>query len=472
MVALIWPEKTADTPQKAVGRDLRGLYPAVALAEMGTIAISTYLAFVLYHRVVWGELPGGLPYGWICTGLALIYGIICLADRQYDALGAEWHHKAQSRGALALTLAFVFLLAFMFLIGVVTSYSRGTFLAQVALAFPAQLITRTLAERSLDAARKSGHWTSRGVLVLVFPGVEKPMRVLECLSSRNEIRRIYHLDRGASASELRTILRDSRILHCESVLLMFGSDSMDAVSRVVAVFSEMPIRIQLLPISMLAFMHSSRVGFYGQSRVFELASGPNSMMDRLLKRSFDLVVAIAAGLLLLPLILMVAVLIKLDSRGPVLFQQVRHGYNNKRIRVLKFRTMFPGEERDFRQARRNDPRVTRIGRMLRRTNIDELPQLLNVIRGDMSVVGPRPHAVAHNQMYDGQIALMSRRHNVKPGITGWAQVNGLRGETDTFDKMRQRVEYDLYYIDNWSLAFDLKILVMTIFSKKSYQNAC
>jgi exopolysaccharide biosynthesis polyprenyl glycosylphosphotransferase len=194
-------------------------------------------------------------------------------------------------------------------------------------------------------------------------------------------------------------------------------------------------------------------------------------MDLLLKRSFDLIVATAAGLLLLPLMLIVAALIRLDSRGPVLFQQIRHGYNNKSIKVLKFRTVFSCEEREFRQATRDDPRVTRIGRTLRRTNIDELPQLLNVIRGDMSIVGPRPHAVSHNEMYDSQIARTSRRHNVKPGITGWAQVNGLRGETDTFEKMRARVEHDLYYIDNWSFAFDFKILVMTIFSKKSYENA-
>jgi exopolysaccharide biosynthesis polyprenyl glycosylphosphotransferase len=246
---------------------------------------------------------------------------------------------------------------------------------------------------------------------------------------------------------------------------------MDAVGRAVEILSEMPIRVQLLPISMLEFMRCSRIGFYGRARVFELASGPNWIMDLLLKRSFDLIVAVAACLLLLPLMLIVAALIKLDSRGPVLFRQIRHGYNNKPIKVLKFRTMFSYEDREFRQATRDDPRVTRIGRILRRTNIDELPQLLNVICGTMSIVGPRPHAIAHNEMYDGYIARMSRRHNVKPGITGWAQVNGLRGETDTLEKMRERVEYDLYYIDNWSLAFDFKILLMTIFSKQSYANA-
>ena len=466
-------EATVGTPQRVVRSDSRrALCLAAAFAEMAVIAISAFLAFVLYHLVARGGLPDARSYAWICTGLALIYGIVCLADKQYDSLGAEWNQKARVRGALALALAFVFLLAFMFLTGTETSYSRGTFLTQLALVFPAQLAVRTLSQHALDAARKSGHWTSRGVLILVFPGVEKPMRILESLSSRqDEIRRVYQLDRDASASELRTILRDSRTLHCESVLLLFGSDSMDTVSRAVEILSEMPIRVQLLPISMLEFMRCSRIGFYGRARVFELASGPNWIMDLLLKRSFDLFVAIAAGLLLLPLMLLVAALIKLDSRGPVLFQQIRHGYNNKPIKVLKFRTMVSCEERGFRQATRDDPRVTRIGRILRRTNFDELPQLLNVICGTMSIVGPRPHAIAHNEMYDGQIARMSRRHNVKPGITGWAQINGLRGETETFEKMRKRVEYDLYYIDNWSLAFDFKIVLMTIFSKQSYANA-
>jgi exopolysaccharide biosynthesis polyprenyl glycosylphosphotransferase len=255
------------------------------------------------------------------------------------------------------------------------------------------------------------------------------------------------------------------------VLLLFNSDSVNAVTCAVNTLSEMPVRIQLLPIGLLDFMPRSRIGYYGRTPVFEIASGPNWVADRLLKRSFDLVVATTAAFLLLLLMLIVAALIKLDSPGPVLFRQTRDGYNNKPIKVFKFRTMIVGDDSEFRQVRRDDPRVTRVGRILRRTNIDELPQLLNVIRGDMSIVGPRPHAVPHNEMYDGLIARMSGRHNVKPGITGWAQVNGLRGETDTFEKMRARVEHDLYYIDNWSFAFDLKIVLLTVFSKKSYYNA-
>ena len=140
--------------------------------------------------------------------------------------------------------------------------------------------------------------------------------------------------------------------------------------------------------------------------------------------------------------------------------------------MFKFRSMTTLEEGcDFKQVVRNDPRVTRVGRILRRTNIDELPQLLNVLSGEMSIVGPRPHATAHNTMFEEKIVPFSRRHNVKPGITGWAQVNGCRGETDTLEKMQRRLEHDLYYIDNWSFLLDLKIIFMTLFSKNAYLNA-
>jgi lipopolysaccharide/colanic/teichoic acid biosynthesis glycosyltransferase len=178
------------------------------------------------------------------------------------------------------------------------------------------------------------------------------------------------------------------------------------------------------------------------------------------------------GLIVLaPVLAVVAAAIKLDSPGPVLFRQRRHGYNNQTIEVFKFRSMKLENSDTFLQAVRNDLRVTHVGRMLRNTNIDELPQLLNVLRGEMSIVGPRPHATVHNEMFEGKISVFSRRHIVKPGITGWAQVNGYRGATDTFEKMQRRVEYDLYYIDNWSFLFDLRIMIMTLFSKRAYTNA-
>jgi exopolysaccharide biosynthesis polyprenyl glycosylphosphotransferase len=173
-----------------------------------------------------------------------------------------------------------------------------------------------------------------------------------------------------------------------------------------------------------------------------------------------------------PFLLAIAALIKLDSPGPVLFRQRRHGFNQSEFRVFKFRTMTTLDDgRIVRQATKNDSRITRVGRHLRRFNLDELPQLLNVLLGQMSLVGPRPHALTHNDHYEELIRLYARRHNVKPGITGWAQVNGFRGETRAVRDMQRRVEHDFHYIDNWSLFFDVKILLLTVLSPKTYRNA-
>jgi exopolysaccharide biosynthesis polyprenyl glycosylphosphotransferase len=158
-----------------------------------------------------------------------------------------------------------------------------------------------------------------------------------------------------------------------------------------------------------------------------------------------------------------AIAIKLDSRGPVFFIQSRHGYNHRVIRVVKFRTMTVAEDGAVvTQAVRGDKRVTRVGRFLRRTSLDELPQLFNVLRGELSLIGPRPHAVTHNESYSQILARYANRHKVKPGITGWAQVNGCRGETKTPEDMRKRVELDLYYIKNWSPVLDAQILARTL----------
>jgi putative colanic acid biosynthesis UDP-glucose lipid carrier transferase len=175
----------------------------------------------------------------------------------------------------------------------------------------------------------------------------------------------------------------------------------------------------------------------------------------------------------LPLMLLVALAIKLEGAGPVFFRQLRFGFNNNPITVLKFRTMVAEAAKDpfARQARRDDPRVTRVGRFLRKTSLDELPQLINVLKGDMSLVGPRPHAIAHNEYYAEIIDGYLRRHRVKPGITGWAQVNGLRGETATVQAMHERVIHDLYYIENWSLRFDLWILLRTLVVGFIHRNA-
>lgn len=189
------------------------------------------------------------------------------------------------------------------------------------------------------------------------------------------------------------------------------------------------------------------------------------------KGLIDQIIAVLAILALSPLLIATAIAVKLSSPGPVLFRQPRHGWNGEVIHILKFRSMRVHNDGEVKQATRRDDRVTRVGRFIRRTSIDELPQLFNVLRGEMSLVGPRPHAVTHNHYYCDKILAYMARHRIKPGITGLAQVTGHRGETETLEKMQQRVEQDLAYINNWSLWLDMKILVRTpiaLFARNIY----
>lgn len=208
--------------------------------------------------------------------------------------------------------------------------------------------------------------------------------------------------------------------------------------------------------------------------MLDLSISPINGISRLIKEVEDKVLATLILILISPVMLFCAIGVKLSSPGPVLFKQLRHGWDGKEIEVWKFRSMHIHTEENGRvtQATKNDKRTTRFGQFLRRTSLDELPQFFNVLQGRMSIVGPRPHALAHNEQYQQLIRRYPLRHRVKPGITGWAQVNGLRGETDTIEKMRARIEYDLYYIEHWSVWFDLRIIWRTattvLFDRNAY----
>lgn len=199
---------------------------------------------------------------------------------------------------------------------------------------------------------------------------------------------------------------------------------------------------------------------------------PFKGFNGVLKRIQDIVLGTIFLFVSLAPMLLVGLAVKLTSKGPVFFRQRRYGVDGVEFEMLKFRSMIVTEDGDkVEQAQKDDPRTTPVGKFIRRKSLDELPQFINVIKGDMSIVGPRPHAVAHNEMYRKQILEYMRRHKVKPGLTGWAQVNGFRGETDTLEKMVRRVEHDLYYIRNWSLWLDIKCIWMTVFGRKVRQNA-
>ena len=200
----------------------------------------------------------------------------------------------------------------------------------------------------------------------------------------------------------------------------------------------------------------------GSLVALEMQRAPLSAFELFSKRAVDIVLSFVGLVVLSPVLLLTALAIRLDSPGPILFRQTRHGFNGQAFAIFKFRTMRVLENGPvIRQATENDPRVTKVGKWLRRYSVDELPQLLNVLAGDMSIVGPRPHATAHDKHFSEMLEKYAFRHHVKAGLTGWAQINGARGETDTLDKMERRVDLDLWYINNWSLQLDIYIMLKT-----------
>jgi exopolysaccharide biosynthesis polyprenyl glycosylphosphotransferase len=204
----------------------------------------------------------------------------------------------------------------------------------------------------------------------------------------------------------------------------------------------------------------------------EIQRAPLSSAERSAKRIMDLAIAVPALMFFAPVMLLTAIAIKLDSSGPIIFKQYRKGFNGKPFVMFKFRTMTVQENGDsVVQARRADPRVTPIGALLRSSSIDELPQLLNVLIGNMSLIGPRPHALAHDTYFEKVLGEYAFRHHVKPGMTGWAQCNGARGPTPTLDHIAERVKLDLWYVNNWSLWFDIQILIKTFFEVMRKRNA-
>ncbi|MBS6489610.1 MAG: undecaprenyl-phosphate glucose phosphotransferase, partial [Citrobacter freundii] len=236
------------------------------------------------------------------------------------------------------------------------------------------------------------------------------------------------------------------------------------VKKLVHQLADTTCSVLLIPDVFTFNILHSRIEEMNGVPVVPLYDTPLSGVNRLLKRAEDIVLATLILLLISPVLCCIALAVKLSSPGPVIFRQTRYGMDGKPIKVWKFRSMKVMEnDKVVTQATQNDPRVTKVGNFLRRTSLDELPQFINVLTGGMSIVGPRPHAVAHNEQYRQLIEGYMLRHKVKPGITGWAQINGWRGETDTLEKMEKRVEFDLEYIREWSVWFDIKIVFLTVF---------
>jgi len=262
------------------------------------------------------------------------------------------------------------------------------------------------------------------------------------------------------AEEIRELCRTHKV-ECVFLLISWGNRA--AIEQLMVALGVLSVPVYLLPDRNVAYFSDRRIINIGTTRTAELKRAPLTPSEQVTKRTIDVLLATLGLVMLSPLIGLVALAVKLDSRGPALFVQTRNGFNGRPFRIYKFRTMFVVEDGPvIRQATKNDPRVTTLGRLLRRTNLDELPQLFNVLAGDMSLIGPRPHAAAHNSEYERIIANYAYRYHVKPGLTGWAQIHGFRGETLTVDRMVKRVECDLWYVNNWSVWLDLKIMLRTL----------
>jgi undecaprenyl-phosphate galactose phosphotransferase/putative colanic acid biosynthesis UDP-glucose lipid carrier transferase len=262
--------------------------------------------------------------------------------------------------------------------------------------------------------------------------------------------------------------------NCRQILLALPWNDADRIEFVKEQIKTLPVAVRLVPDRSVRALSLSDSTWSrrGPGPMIELQRAPLSELQRFVKRVADIVVASFVLIFFLPIMVLSAIAIKLNSPGPVIFRQTRKGFNGKHFVILKFRTMSVQENGpDVAQAKRGDSRVTTIGRLLRSSSIDELPQLWNVLKGDMSLIGPRPHALAHDNYFEAMLGDYAFRHHVKPGITGWAQCNGARGATPTIEHVAKRVKLDLWYINNWSLWLDLVIVVKTIFEVLRKRNA-
>ncbi len=457
---------------------------AILLGDIAVIVAMSCFTGIAYHLAVYrevGEVLTFLNVGALAATIFVVLNVLLKEYRLSSFLSLSPHFRLAWRHWNVSCLC---LLMLAFLAKVTVVYSRGWFVLFYVSTLAVLFLLRYLLVRLVLHASRSGLMSAQraflvgtgqqiGAFVQRYETWKIGVNIVGC-------RFLTPLPADASAETRRqTLDRDlaeavenARYLEPDAIYLLLPWSDTPLITRSAEMFMALPAEIHLGPEQILHKFETTQLSKRGPMSSLQLTRPPLSRFEVMLKRLFDLLAAGSGLALLTPLLLVVMALIKLDSTGPVFFLQRRYGFNQREFRIVKFRTMTTLDDGDeIRQAVRGDPRITRIGRWLRRWNIDEIPQLFNVLAGDMSLVGPRPHALTHNHDYERKISLYARRHNVKPGITGWAQIHGFRGETNTDDKMRLRVEHDLYYIDNWSLWLDLRILIQTVLSPAAYRNA-
>jgi putative colanic acid biosynthesis UDP-glucose lipid carrier transferase len=441
-----------------------GLY--VALIDAALIIFASILSDTVYTYLEYGRAPDLETSSGIGVVACAVYWLVARSGGFYSLTSLLAPPPRWSPILLGWAIVLLVLLLVLFLLKAGADFSRGSMMAFAAVGLVMLLGFRVTANSYLRGMMAEGWIAGRRAVIIGEPdelvalnptsllyrfGIEEVARVpLKDFGEGGEIAevdRAVQIARDTDASEFVVALNWGR-----AALLEAARERLRCS----------PLSVRLLPDHNIRSIVGRRHLFAAAAFAIELQREPLTRTERAIKRALDVCATSLILLVLSPLLATVAIAIKLNSPGPVIFRQRRNGFNGRPFVIYKFRTMNVQEDGPvIRQATKRDDRVTSIGALLRKSSIDELPQLFNVLKGDMSLVGPRPHAVAHDDEYRESIGNYAFRHHVKPGVTGLAQVNGCRGETAHVNQMKKRVEYDLRYIDNWSLLLDLQILVRT-----------
>ncbi|MBI5265036.1 MAG: undecaprenyl-phosphate glucose phosphotransferase [Bradyrhizobium sp.] len=432
------------------------------------ILVSYMLAGILYRHFAGTPIEQEFSIG-VGLIVGMVFVIIALFQGVYDGprlLDGSWQAR---KVTIIWMLSLTILAITAFLLKSTASVSRGTIILFAITGLASLGAHRAVWRIGLASSFARDHFVDRRVVLL-------SLRALDFTSTRfKDLRKngfdvVRHFvlnvppedDDAAWDREILNVIAQSRATNAQEFLLVLDWNEIPMLQKVRQRLRQVPQPIRLLSDFLIADLVSRPFVPVSGTAVIEIQRAPLSVLERAQKRCLDVALALLALVALAPLLITTAILIKLDSPGPIIFRQARRGFNGKPFEIWKFRTMTVSEDGSVvLQATKQDARVTRAGRLLRKTSIDELPQLWNVLRNEMSLVGPRPHALAHDNYYDQIISNYVYRHHMKPGLTGWAQVNGLRGETPIVELMERRVEHDLWYVANWSIWLDLRIIVRT-----------
>ncbi len=459
----------------------RSVGSIVGVAEFLTILLASILTGGIYHLTT--ESIIGPVGDFVAVGIlvATFYWVFVKAHGFYEPeqlLNRDGRILSKEVPLSKLLLiwtgifAFTALLAFIAKAG--SDFSRGAELSFCLLGFPAVATTRLIVVGRIRQLLASGQLAGPQTAIIFEPGEVGDGLVFRNLRSYGYmiVKSIAVSGGGDYAEAADELIAYARKVRIDEVLILISWHRRAEIDQVLTRVRRIAAPVHLLADRQVQPFLEHAIHHVGPTLAVELRPVPLSRADRVLKRSIDIAIASMTLILLWPLLLIVAALISLDSPGPILFKQKRIGFDGRVFWIFKFRTMSVLEDDTcVKQAVMKDHRVTRLGRWLRHTSIDELPQLLNVLRGEMSLVGPRPHAEAHDDAFDVAVAHYAWRRNVKPGITGWAQVNGARGETPDVESVRRRVEYDLWYVENWSLWLDMRIMLQTVPTLLGARNA-